>query len=93
MSKSGPKFRIREFLGKFTIEKGIETTKGVLWWKRKVYDWKPIDIKGNQCIYIVMSHGLVFDTYKTKMPDFDTLEEAQEMITMLNKGVVLHDIN
>ena len=78
-------FRIVELEGVFKIErrfrKVIET--GYLWWSKKVeYDvWKEITTYGGECYRLPMYvTGIVHDTYKYKMPEFKSLDEADNAL-------------
>ena len=85
---SGSGFRIVELDGIFKIERRFKrvTKTGCLWWSKKVEDyvWKEITIYGGECFRVPMyGTGIVIDTYKYKMPEFTTLEEAEKTLTKL----------
>lgn len=85
---SGSGFRIVELDGIFKIERKFRriTKKGYLWWSKKVeeYVWKDITTYGGECYRIpIYGTGVIIDTYKYKMPEFESLSEAEKALNKL----------
>ena len=78
------RYRVVEYFGSFTIETRGYEEKGILWWKRKEWNW-----------YRTNYWGGVMQTYPIPQPlskIFDTLEEAQQCINGWERGEIYHYI-
>lgn len=85
---SGSGFRIVELDGVFKIERKFKrvTKTGYLWWSKKIEEdvWKEITIYGGECYRLpVYGTGIVIDTYKYKMPEFSSLDDAEKALDKL----------
>lgn len=85
---SGSGFRIVELDGVFKIQRRFRsiTQTGCFWWSKKTeeYVWKDITTYGGECFRIPMyGTGIVIDTYKYKMPEFKSLEDAEKALDKL----------
>jgi hypothetical protein len=85
-------YRIKEFLGRYEIQKSQERVAGFFWNKRTVTEWQCLDIYGRCCVFVPLSHGFVINTFSIKMKSFKTHKEALKMIASLEKGVVYHEV-
>jgi hypothetical protein len=80
--KKDVKYRIKEYCGAFEIQIWAYEEKGMLWWKRKEWNW-----------YRTNAWGGVLQTYQILEPfseSFKTLEDAQNCVMEWKKGVTYH---
>ena len=76
------KYRIEEYCGKFSIQIYSFEQTGILWWKRKIWDW-----------YSTNAWGGVWQSYPICEPHsktYNSLEEAQQRIEKWNNKPVYH---
>ena len=79
-------YRVREFLGVFSIQCKVVKKEGLFWNKKDVVSWHPVTVFGTP--FFRNSRGVLFD-----MPILEThkgLMSAFEEIDELKKGVVYH---
>ena len=77
------KYRIKEYNGLFIIQVRGYEEKGMLWWKKKEYNWYRANIWGGVTQFYPIAEP-VCDFFKT-------LEAAREQIKRWKKGVTYHD--
>lgn len=78
------KYRIKEYCGAFTIHIYAYETKGMLWWKRKVWSWYPTNVWGG-----------IWHSWPVNQPiskTFKSLEEAQKQIKDWRTNPIYHEV-
>ena len=84
------KYRIKEYLDKFTIQKEIIITETIEspWYKKTKYkdgfEWRNLDTKGNPIVYIYL-FGWV-----GKEEQYCSLQEAKNKLALIKKGIMYH---
>ena len=82
--KNDIKYRIREYCGAFEIQVLGYKEKGMLWWKRKEWDW-----------YRTNAWGGIIKTFPIVQPfskKFKTLKAAKKQINKWNKDTNYHQL-
>jgi len=71
--KKDVKYRIKKYQGRYFIQVWAYEEKGILWWKRKVYDW-----------YDTNSWGRVWNIEPIVEPwdEFKTIKKARKKIKL-----------
>jgi hypothetical protein len=72
-------YRIKEYCGEFTIQIYSYKVKGMLWWKRKEWNWSETNIWGG-----------VWQPYQPFSETFKSLEEAHQQIKDWKSTPVYH---
>lgn len=77
-------YRIKEYNGLFIIQVRGYEEKGLLWWKKKKYNWYRANIWGGVTNFYPIADP-VSDWFKT-------LDDARAQIKLWRKGVTYHDV-
>jgi hypothetical protein len=78
-------YRVVEYCGTFTIQIYAYEVKGFLWWRRKVWDWEPVNYRG--------SVRQVWPTLDPRAPNFNSLEAAKQQIKDWNTDPIFHQVD
>lgn len=92
--KNYTKYRIQEYRGVFTIQIYTYEEHGMLWWKRKVWDWYDTNLRGSRRMSHIMfgshSSNYMVDRIVDPIKTFSTLKEAKRQIEEWESDVIYH---